>query len=390
MARKTTKQDSAPNPQVDEQQELLDQASPLAAAVAEAATTDIVEYQAHEAAIIDLEKRFSNVVFDVTTTAGMTDAKAVRKEIRDVRYALQNTTKDVLVPYQAAVKAAQARVNQVKDFGATLAERVLKVEDPVDGAIKAEEKRQKDEKERLEQIERERVEKIQGKIAHFRNVAATLASSSATDIAAMLERLKAALILPEDYAEFEGEASIARDNAIDQLETLHKGAVQREEAEAQLKAQREAFAKQQQELEELRRKNQEEEDRRAAEERQRLADQQAELDRQRKQLEDQQRQQRAREEQHQRDQEELARLRAQALTPAPAPVAAAAPAVAATAIDVAPLTEETPKPKPEAPEVAESQAAAGSPTAQEIVEVVAMSWDVSLDTAREWLRDTQF
>jgi len=228
------------------------------------------------------------VVFDVSTAEGLTDAKNARRTIREVRYALQTTTKDVLVPYQDAVKQAQARVNQVKEFGATLGERVLAVEDPVDQVIKNEEKRQKDEKERIAQVERERVEKIQNRITHFRTVAAAYAARSAADIAEVLERVKLSVILPEEYAEFEGEATIARDNAIEQLDTLHRSAAAREESEAKLREQQAAFEKQQQELEELRRKNQEEQDRRDQEARQRLADEQAELDRQRQELQRQQ------------------------------------------------------------------------------------------------------
>lgn len=352
--------------------------------------TDIVEYQPHEAAIVDIEKRFASVVFDVSTTTGMADAKAVRAEIRAVRYALQTTSKDVLVPYQARVKEAQARVNEVKEFGGQLVERVLKIEEPVDDVIKAEEKRQKDEKEAREKLERERVEAIQSKITRFREGPAKHASSTAAVIADVLERLKQSVILPEDYAEFEGEATIARDNAIDQLETLHKGAVQREEAEAQLKQQQEAFAAQQKELEELRRKSQEEADRRAEEERKRLAAQQEELDRQRAELDRQKEEQRKRDEQSRRDQEELTRLRAQAA--APAPVAATAPTVAAAAIDVAPLAASKPEanPEPKAAEAVSPPDQTGAPAAHEIVEVVAMSWDVSFDTARQWLRVTQF
>ncbi|WP_313453260.1 hypothetical protein [Stutzerimonas nitrititolerans] len=394
MARKTTTQT-----------EKLDQDEHAAEAsletVAVAQGTDIVEYQPHEAAIVDIEQRFANVVFDVSTAEGLTDAKNARRTIREVRYALQTTTKDVLVPYQDAVKQAQARVNQVKEFGATLGERVLAVEDPVDQVIKNEEKRQKAEKERIAQAERERVEKIQNRITHFRTVAASYAARSAADIAEVLERVKMWVILPEEYAEFEGEATIARDNAIEQLDTLHRSAAAREESEAKLREQQEAFEKQQQELEELRRKNQEEQDRRDQEARQRLADQQAELDRQRQELQrqqdDQRRQDQEREDQHRRDQEELARLRAQAAAPvattAPVQAAVTAPVPSAhihQAPDVAAspaVTQAAPEPAAVAEFVATEE---DGPSAQEIVEVVAMSFDMSEDAARALLKATQF
>jgi hypothetical protein len=103
---------------------------------------------------------------------GLANAKEVRVDIRDVRYALANTTKTALVPYQQKVKEAQARVNQVKEFGEALKDRVLVIEAPVDEAIKAEEKRIADAKAERERIEAERVEAIRAKINRFSSVAA--------------------------------------------------------------------------------------------------------------------------------------------------------------------------------------------------------------------------
>ena len=355
-----------------------------------AAVTDIAEYRPHEEQIVRLETTYSNLVVDCSTSEGLANAKEVRVDIRDVRYALANTTKTALVPYQQKVKEAQTRVNQVKEFGETLKDRVLAIETPVDEAIKAEEKRVADAKAERERVEAERVEAIRAKITRFSSVAAAYASRSAADIATVLESVKVSVILPEEYAEFEAEGTIARDNAIEQLETLHRAAVEREEAAAKLLAQ-------QKELDELREKQriadaeaEELRKQRAEEDRLRLKKQQDELDQQRRDMEAQQRQQREREAQYQRDQEELARLRAQATAPTPAAtvVHTTAPAVAVVA---APVVADPAPVAATAPTAAADVAIdPNMPTADEVIEVVAMSWCVSNDEAAAWLRTLSF
>jgi DNA repair exonuclease SbcCD ATPase subunit len=356
------------------------------------AVTDIAEYRPHEEQIVRLETTYAKLVVDCSTSEGLANAKEVRVDIREVRYALANTTKTALIPYQQKVKDAQARVNQVKEFGETLKDRVLAIETPVDEAIKAEEKRIADAKAERERIEAERIETIRAKITRFSSVAAAYASRSAADVATILQSVKESVILPEEYAEFEAEGTIARDNAIEQLETLHKSAVEREEAAAKLLAQQKELDQLREkqriadaEAEELRRQ-------RAEEDRKRLKQQQDELDQQRRDMEAQQRQQREQQEeqqriqrerdaQYQRDQEELARLRAQAA--APAQVIAATPAPSAEKLDLAPVGG--------AATAAEfDDVTTTAPPVEEIVEVVALGFDVDVDTARAWLRAIRF
>lgn len=354
--------------------------------------TDIVEYQPHEEQIVRLETTYAKLVVDCSTSEGLANAKEVRVDIRDVRYALANTTKTALVPYQQKVKEAQARVNQVKDFGEALKARVLVLEEPVDEAIKAEEKRIADAKAEKERLEQERIEAIRAKINRFSAVAAAYASRSAADVSNILQGVKEAVILPEEYGEFEAEATIARDNAIDQLEVLHKSALEREAAAEKLLAQ-------QKELDELREKQriadaeaEELRKQRAEEDRQRLKKQQDVLDQQRRDMEEQQRQQREQHEeqqrqqrerdaQYQRDQEELARLRAQAA--APAPVIATAPASIEAQAEVAPVSSQTTGAE-------QDDLTTSAPAVDDIIEVVALGFDVDLETAHAWLRAIRF
>lgn len=356
------------------------------------AVTDIAEYRPHEEQIVRLESAYAKLVVDCTTSDGLANAKEVRVDIRDVRYALANTTKTALIPYQQKVKDAQARVNQVKEFGEALKARVLVLEEPVDEAIKAEEKRVADAKAEKERLEQERIEAIRAKITRFSSVAAAYASRSSADVAGVLQSVKESVILPQEYYEFEAEGTIARDNAIEQLEMLHKSAVEREEAAEKLLAQ-------QRELEELREKQriadseaEELRKQRAEEDRKRLKQQQDELDQQRRDMEaqqrqqrehqeEQQRQQREREAQYQRDQEELVRLRAQAAAPATATPSAAS--VITEKAEVPPISATAATAEP-------GVAATAAPSVDDIIEVVALGFDVDLDTARAWLQAIRF
>jgi hypothetical protein len=375
------------------QQAPLQESIEMTAVAPKVAVTDIAEYRPHEEQIVRLETTYANLVVDCSTSEGLANAKEVRVDIRDVRYALANTTKTALIPYQQAVKDAQARVNQVKEFGEALKDRVLAIEAPVDEAIKAEEKRAADAKAERERIEAERIEAIRAKITRFSSVAAAYASRNAADVANVLLSVKESVILPDEYAEFEAEATIARDNAIDQLEALQRAAVDREQAAAKLLAQ-------QKELDELREKQriadaeaEELRKQRAEEDRLRLKKQQDELDqqrrdmeaqqrRQREQQEEQQRQQRERDAQYQRDQEELARLRALAAAPAVVADVITTPAVTDTSSTAASGAD----PVPVADEVADSN----MPSASEVVEVVAMAFCVTNDEASAWLRALSF
>ncbi len=349
--------------------------------VPKVSVTDIAEYRPHEEQIMRLEASYSSLVVDCSTSEGLSNAKEVRVDIRDVRYALANTTKTALIPYQQKVKEAQVRVNQVKEFGEALKDRVLAIEMPVDEAIKAEEKRIADAKAERERIEAERVEAIRAKITRFSSVAA-YTSCSAADISIILMSVKESVILPEEYGEFEAEGTIARDIAIEQLEALHKSAIEREEAAAKLLAQ-------QKELDELREKQriadaeaEELRKQRTEEDRLRLKKQQDELDQQRRDMDEQQRQQRERDAQYQRDQEELARLRAQAAAPAPAAAVLAAPVITGPAQAVIEAVDPDP--------AADAFADSSIPSASEVVEVVAMAFCVTNDEASAWLRVMSF
>ena len=338
------------------------------------AATEIAEYNPLVQELARITEQYKNVVWDVTTDEGFKAAKEARTDVQKVRYAIQNSEKAVLKPYQDAVKAAQASVNAVKEFGSDLRDKVLVIEAPIDQLVRAEEERQKAEKDRLASIARERAERIDSTIQGYRLVGATYSTATAAAIAEQLDTLKSTIILPDEYGDREGEAMVARDNAIDTLTALHSMTVSRE-ADAQ------RLADQQAELEQLRvqqRKAAEEAEQRRQEQARRDAE---ELQRQRDQLAEQQRI-------LAEGMAELQRLRDGA-------AAAPAPPAAHTHTANEPARVETTAPaaaEPIAIVVVEpvKQPDPNAPNAEDLVETIGLAFDVPPATARHWLRTTPF
>lgn len=113
--------------------------------------TVLAQFKETEAGLLAMAEKYRNVVYDVTTTKGMNEAKAARAELRD-------DGRRMLTRTEAAVKAD---VNELKKVMGDEVERLVAivkpVEDAIDAQIKAEEKRKADEKAERERKEAERV-----------------------------------------------------------------------------------------------------------------------------------------------------------------------------------------------------------------------------------------
>lgn len=207
--------------------------------------------------------------FDITTSAGMKQAKELRASFRTIRTAIENARKAAKAPVIEAGK----KIDEVaKEFTA----EVEPHEDKYDQAVKAEEKRQADEKAAKEAAERARIEAIESRIAHIRAIPVAMGQAASEAITAKIEELLAKRLEPAMYEEHLEAAVNALNDTIDQLRELHTLALTRE-ADARRAAEERA------ELERLRAENEERERRQAqrdAEERSRLeavAAEQAEL-----------------------------------------------------------------------------------------------------------------
>ena len=220
-----------------------------------------------EATVLELVKRYEGIVYDVSTTKGMTAAKADRAALRTAR-----------VNLEAARKEEKADVLKLGKFIDSEAQRIgsviAKYEDPLAELIKAEEDRKEQEKAAKAEVERLRIAAIQENILKIRNIPLNQQGKSSTDIHAVLVRAQSILIC-DQYAEFQAEAEAAKQNCLIALEKLLADTMAHEEEQKRIAAEREELANL--------RKLQEERDRQAKAE---LEVQEARLAAERKKIED--------------------------------------------------------------------------------------------------------
>lgn len=189
----------------------------------------IAEYKPTAAALKKLADTYGGLVFEVTTTKGMNEAKAARKEVRGYRTALENKRKAIKAP-------ALQRCRDIDDEAKTITAALRQLEDPIDEQIKAEEQRKEREKEEAERKERERVAKIRADIDFIKLSPGNLIGETAAVLKAAAQDLRMQPIGEDRFAEFTQEALAAKQQAMQQLGSMIDAAKAQEEL-AELKRQ---------------------------------------------------------------------------------------------------------------------------------------------------------
>ena len=209
-----------------------------------AGPTAIAEYRPTAAALAHLRAKYA-APFDATTAAGLAAAKAARAEIRDLRGKLEKTRAEIKAPVLAQGKLID---DEAKRINAEL----LAIEEPIDAAIKAEERRKADEKAARERVEAARVAALQARIDTIRQRVLAVANRDAAAIRSALAEARAFEPDPDAFAERWPNAMQAIGEVRLALETLlaEREAREAREAEeaARLRAQREELARRQAEL----------------------------------------------------------------------------------------------------------------------------------------------
>lgn len=234
------------------------------------------EIDAVAAGIADLQKKYSEAVFDVATTKGMADAKAARMEIREVRYSVERIRKEKGAELKKIATAINERAADITD-------PIRALEDPIDAQIKAEEDRKEAERAERQRQEQERIAGMNARLDNIRNAPLHAVGATADEIQQAIGKLDEDALdgFDEVYlptAQQTKEAALATLNKLlDERRALDAQAMELEqqraeqaarEAEAaeQRRIQREQDEAERRELAEQRRQLQEREDaQRAAE-----------------------------------------------------------------------------------------------------------------------------
>jgi len=196
----------------------------------------VVEFNNTASALADLQQRFGDVVFEVSTEQGFSDAKSGRSELKNLRVGLEKKRVTLNAPLLA-------RTRLINDEAKRITEVIQGLETPIDASIKAEEQRREEERAERERAEQVRIQAIQAKLAEIREIPL---KAVGLDAAAILKMAAETDVLVIDTAFFGGyanEASVARNAAAAKLRQLHDTQIIQEQHIAQMKAAQDAAEK---------------------------------------------------------------------------------------------------------------------------------------------------
>lgn len=220
----------------------------------------IAEYNQTAAALTELRARYV-MPYDVRTAAGMAEAKKARATVRGYRVALEKTRVEIKAPALERTRLIDAEAKRITA-------ELLAIEEPIDAAIKAEERRKANEKAAKERAEAERVATIRFRIDRFQERVIAASNRDSETIQAILADVEAAKLDEQDYQEMLPAAVSAKITAIEKLEAMRDERLAYESEQARIKAEQAAEAARiQAEREELARLRAAEEARQAEERR---------------------------------------------------------------------------------------------------------------------------
>lgn len=185
--------------------------------------------------LADLSKQYRGVVYEVATTKGMDEAKAARVAIREPRYEIERIRKNAKAPILALGKKLDSEA-------ARITSELLKLEEPIDQQIKAEEDRKERERQEKIEAEQKRVADLQDRVAYLRGNPTLTATSGSALIAQHIEDLEAEPV-DATLEEFEQQGADAKTAGLARLKDLHAAAIAHEVEQARIKAEREELAK---------------------------------------------------------------------------------------------------------------------------------------------------
>lgn len=171
--------------------------------------SQLAEFDAVEAGLADLERRYTGIAYDCTMKKGMDDACAARLEIRKPRFAVENARKAAKAPVLKLGRDIDARAGVITD-------RLLKIEGPIDDQIKVQERKEAERKAAIEQ-----------RLQEIRQTPQQCIGKTSAQLQEVLDALES---LPlAEFDEFREQAAKAQFDAQQAVRTLLQQAQQAEE-----------------------------------------------------------------------------------------------------------------------------------------------------------------
>jgi len=184
--------------------------------------TAIAEYSETERGLAELRGRLANVVFDVTTTKGLDEAKKARAECRGLRVGLDKLRKQLNEDDQRRIAIRNGKAKEITS-------QIEALEDPIDVQIKAREAQQEQARIERERAAAEQLRKINDAIANIERLPLDNLNSTAEELRAGIDALVADEL--QDFDEVHlPTAQAAKDASLTKLREMLAA---REAAEAQ-------------------------------------------------------------------------------------------------------------------------------------------------------------
>lgn len=212
--------------------------------------TQIAEYSQTEQALAELRNKYAATVFDVRTSKGMREAREARAEIKGYRVALEKKRVEIKAPALERCRAIDTEAKRITG-------ELLKLEDPIDETIKAEEARKEEERLAALAAEQRRVAAIVEKIDAIRALPGTLVGKPSVVIKGQLAKLREQDLTTDDFAEQLPTAEEARDAAVARIEQQLPAQLDHEAEQKRIEEERAELTRMREENERLQRQAEE-------------------------------------------------------------------------------------------------------------------------------------
>jgi hypothetical protein len=189
-------------------------------------TTEIAEYSPTAAALTEMRARVAGHTFDCTTTAGDTEARQSRLVCVRLRTALDAKRKEIKAPALERCRLIDVEAKRIED-------EILKIENPIDAVIRAEEARREAIRKEREAKEAAILKARDAALASIVTLPLTLLSATSADLDAAINALQQTPIACDPPSpDFEARLQAAKRDTLGQLMAMRQRA---EQAEVEVK-----------------------------------------------------------------------------------------------------------------------------------------------------------
>lgn len=201
----------------------------VSAPEADAPATEIAEYSATAYGLAELRSRLAGRVYDVTTTAGMSDARKDRAELRTLRVGLEAKRKEIKAPALEHCRMIDAEAKRITT-------EIAALEDPIDEQIKAREAEQERARQERERAEAARLAAIHAELASLTAIPINAMGASAIELQQAIDTLAADTLERFDEVHLPS-AQQTKDSALEVLRRMHAERVELDQQRAELERQ---------------------------------------------------------------------------------------------------------------------------------------------------------